>query len=75
MVYRLGLGYDPDKKRKRQNNFMYSLCYFMGLIIAAIAFGNYTQNAPYGFFVLSGGLILYPIMVMGVYPIIKKLIK
>jgi hypothetical protein len=54
---------------------MYSLCYFVGLIMCGIAYAVHTRVAPYGFFIIGGGLILYPMFTLGIYPLIKRLTR
>lgn len=51
---------------------VYSLLYFVGLVVCAVSTGTLT-DVPYGFFVIGGGLILYPVFVLVIYPIVRKL--
>lgn len=54
---------------------MYTLCYFIGLVMCAIATGTLNKVPEYAFLVIGCGLILYPVFTLGIYPIIKKLTR
>ncbi len=51
---------------------MYTLIYFVGLVICAVSVGNLVKLPEYGFLVLGGGLILYPVFTQFIHPIVKK---
>jgi hypothetical protein len=51
---------------------MYTLCYFLGLLMFAVAFGVHTNHPPYGFMIVGGGLILYPFFTLALYPMIQR---
>ena len=54
---------------------MYTIIYFVGVIIIAISIGNLTGVPEHGFLTLGGGLILYAIVVPTLYSLIKRFIK
>ena len=54
---------------------MYSLFYFVGLVMCAISVGTLNKVPEYSFLIIGGGLILYPVMVLVVYPITKRLVR
>lgn len=60
-------------KTIKLGDFMYSLLYFVGLVVCAASLGTLTEVPQYGFFVIGGGLILYPVFVLVIYPIVRKL--
>jgi len=54
---------------------MYTLVYFVGLVMCAIATGTLTLTGEYGLLVLGGGLILYPVFTQVIHPFVKKYTK
>jgi hypothetical protein len=54
---------------------MYTLCYFVGLVVLAIATATLNKVPEYGFFIIGCGLVLYPVFTLGIHPIIRKLTR
>ena len=54
---------------------MYTLIYFVGLVICAVSVGNLTMTPEHGFLVLGGGLILYPVFTQVIQPLVRKYTK
>ena len=54
---------------------MEHILYFVGLTVLAVSVGSYTNTPEYGFMVLGGGLVFWPVCTQLISPIIRRLTR